>query len=221
MNNTRKKVIIAFTVLISVILSCIAAYFVYGSTMININSEKSINKHLATDPNNPINIIATKEYEDCFAILFKDPLDVDQGDDYAHFAVLVKHSLYNNRYTYAGGCPGGNFTDVDFWQMDAMMSDHAVCFIYDIPRNNSKCLVFEEDMSLQPIRKLDEFDVEQNGYIIIKEYDLLSKYHTITTYGDLLEIDYDNFYNENWEQTDKEMLESILQEQAKLDAEKE
>lgn len=218
MTKTRKKVLIAFTVLISVILCCIIAYFVYGNTMININSEESINKHLAADANNPINIIATKKYEDYFAVLYTDPIDVDEDDDYAHYAVLAKHSLYKNRYRCVGR-NWGNFGDAGCDQLNSMESDHAVCFIYDIPRNNSKCLVFEEDMSLQSIRKLDEFEVEQNGYIIIKEYDLLSKYHTITTYGDLLEIDYDNFYNENWEQTDKEMMDSMLQEQAKIDAE--
>ena len=212
MKKKNKRLIIVFAAIITVILCCIAAYFIYGSTMININSEKSINKHLAADANNPINIIATKEYEDYFAILFTDPFDVDEADDYAHFVVLRKHKFYKNLYVKEGASEGNK--SGGSWQLNAMESDHAVCFIYDIPSNDTKCLVFEEDMELNPIRKLDKFDVDQNGYIIIKEYDLLSKYHTISTYGDLLEIDYDDFYNENWEQTDKEVLDSILQEQA-------
>ena len=60
--------------------------------------------------------------------------------------------------------------------------------------------------------KLDEIDVVQTPYIIVKEYDLLSKYHYVNTVNGTTEIDYDNFYNENWEQTDKEIIESMLLE---------
>ena len=91
-----------------------------------------------------------------------------------------------------------------------MESSHTECFIYNIASNETKCIIFEDDLGLNSIRKLDEIDVVQTPYIIVKEYDLLSKYHYVMAVNGTTEIDYNNFYNENWEQTDKEIIESML-----------
>lgn len=93
-------------IIIPVLLLCIAvgaviAYFVYGSTLIDITSEESINENLAVDPEQPITILATAENGDYFGILYSDPTD---GDDSAfHFRYITKAKLYKNKYHNLGG----------------------------------------------------------------------------------------------------------------------
>lgn len=50
----KKAKIIVPTVLFIIVVGFIASYFIYGSTLIDITSEKSINNHIAIDPQNPL-----------------------------------------------------------------------------------------------------------------------------------------------------------------------
>lgn len=98
--NMKKAKIIVPTVLFIIVVGFIASYFIYGSTLIDITSEKSINNHIAIDPQKPITILKTAQVGDYFGILYKDPLNEDY--DYT-FRYITKSPFYKNRYYNTGG----------------------------------------------------------------------------------------------------------------------
>ena len=55
-----KKVSTLIIIVLSIVLIFVFGYVGYGSTMINIENEKSIINHLSSNKNNPINILATQ-----------------------------------------------------------------------------------------------------------------------------------------------------------------
>ena len=59
-----KKVSTLIIIVLSIVLIFVFGYVGYGSTMINIENEKSIINHLSSNKNNPINILATQKYGD-------------------------------------------------------------------------------------------------------------------------------------------------------------
>ena len=214
-NMAKKVLVISISIVAVIFVGLSISYLIYGSTLVNANDEKSISDYLSYDKNKPIEILAKKSYKDYVAVLYTDPIDKENGedDDFAHFYVFKKHKLYKDKYVHcAGSIEGGNIISANVQQIEVMESSHAECFIYNVASNETKCIVLEDDLGLNSIRKLDEIDVVQTPYIIVKEYDLLSKYHYVNTVNGTKEIDYDNFYNENWEQTDKEIIESMLLE---------
>lgn len=189
-------------IIIPVLLLCIAigaviAYFAYGSTLIDITSEESINENLAVDPEQPITILATAENGDYFGILYSDPTD---GDDNAfHFRYVTKAKLYKNKYHNVGGyslfyddylC----YNEVNTDEENRTTSD---VFIYSAGRTSKSendCSVFKyyikdsyiipEETSPQQItekykkladsyKKLDEFTLPDDAaFIIAKSYDI-------------------------------------------------
>lgn len=184
----NKKFIIFIIIFIFITVGFTVAYFVYGNTLINIDNEKSISDYLAVDKSNPIRILEMKEYEDYVGILYIDPSDKNEDDDYAHFVALIKHKFYQNRYIKKGS-NYGNFTQVSCYRIPDVNSENAVYFIFDISRNETKCTVFEEDMTLNILKKLDEFDVPQTPYILIKEYKLENEYNDISVYNGSITLD--------------------------------
>lgn len=184
----NKKFIIFIIIFIFITVGFTVAYFVYGNTLINIDNEKSISDYLAVDKSNPIRILEMKEYEDYVGILYIDPSDKNEDDDYAHFVALIKHKFYQNRYIKKGS-NYGNFTQVSCYGIPDVDSENAVYFIFDISRNETKCTVFEEDMTLNILKKLDEFDVPQTPYILIKEYKLENEYNDISVYNGSITLD--------------------------------
>ena len=184
----NKKFIIFIIIFIFITVGFTVAYFVYGNTLINIDNEKSISDYLAVDKSNPIRILEMKEYEDYVGILYIDPSDKNEDDDYAHFVALIKHKYYQNRYIKKGS-NYGNFTQVSCYRIPDVNSENAVYFIFDISRNETKCTVFEEDMTLNILKKLDEFDVPQTPYILIKEYKLENEYNDISVYNGSITLD--------------------------------
>ena len=61
-----KKVSTLIIIVLSIVLIFVFGYVGYGSTMINIENEKSIINHLSSNKNNPINILATQNTETVF-----------------------------------------------------------------------------------------------------------------------------------------------------------
>ncbi len=69
----KKVKIIIPIILLIIVTGMISAYSIYGSTLIDITSEKSINKHIAIEPEKPITILKTAKVGDYFGILYQDP----------------------------------------------------------------------------------------------------------------------------------------------------
>ncbi len=69
-----KKVSTLIIIVLSIVLIFVFGYVGYGSTMINIENEKSIINHLSSNKNNPINILATQKYGNSFLIVYTDPV---------------------------------------------------------------------------------------------------------------------------------------------------
>ena len=91
----KKIRIMVLAILLIIVIGFSAAYFIYGSTLIDIKNEKSINNHLAADPEKPITMLKTEKVGNYFGILYKDPLNEDY--DYT-FRYITKSPFYKNRY---------------------------------------------------------------------------------------------------------------------------
>lgn len=193
----KKLKIIIPVLLLCIVTGAVIAYFAYGSTLIDITSEESINENLAVDPEQPITILATAENGDYFGIVYSDPTD---GDDSAfHFRYITKAKLYKNKYRNVGGyslfyddylC----YNEVNTDEENRTTSD---VFIYSAGRTSESendCSVFKyyikdsyiipEETSPQQItekykkladsyKKLDEFTLpDDDAFIIAKSYDI-------------------------------------------------
>ena len=78
-----------------------AVYFIYGNTLVDITSEKSISDNLAADSEYPITILKMAQIGDYFGVLYTDPVDESEG--YYHFRYITRAKLYKNRYRNIGG----------------------------------------------------------------------------------------------------------------------
>lgn len=184
LKKSNKKLILPIgIVFVLVMILCIGAvfgYFVYGSTLIDVTNNKSLNSHLAHDKNQSINILVTNEYEGYFAVLYTDPSDLP--DTLFHLQVLEKNKYYDNKYSESAALSKlqNSSQEVSLLHVNFAESEHAVCFIADNENNVTKCSLFEFDpYTLQAIKKLDEIDVPQTDYIIIKEYELEHEENTV------------------------------------------
>lgn len=189
MKKKRKFSIVGISVFVFIIVCLSIGYIIYGSTLVNLNDESSISDYLAADKSKPINILETAVYGDYVGILYTDSVDAESGcaSDYAHFVALTKHKFYKNRYLKKGS-NYGNFTQPNCYEISNSINELAVYFIFDISRNETKCSVFEADMTLMPLRKIDEFNIPQSPYIIVKEYKLENEYNSISTYNGSVEL---------------------------------
>ena len=82
-----------FAVLI-IAIGLLSAYFIYGSTLVDITSDKSISNALATDPNQPITIIKRIAGIIIFNFFMKLPLSNRQEKILACF-VAIKYQYAN------------------------------------------------------------------------------------------------------------------------------
>lgn len=195
----KKLRIIIPTILLIIVIGLSLAYFIYGSTLVDITNEKSISNALASDPNQPITIIKTAKNGDYFGILYSDPTDKD--DEYYHFRYITKAKLYKNRYRNIGG--NGtiiNAPDIcyDILNQSDESNKTVEVFLYTVNSNlfeNNKCSVFEynsegceidyskitdEKQIIEKMQKLadsykkiDEFDLpNEDIYIIPQNYEL-------------------------------------------------
>lgn len=190
--KTKKKIsIIAITSLIVIIAGCIIGYFGYGSTMINPDNEQSIINFLSTDKDKPIEILATKKYEDRFLILYIDPIKVVENKNSYCFSTFVKNKYYRSRYNASSLSTGdGTEIQVSSTELEDMYSekDTRAFAIANVASEETKCSVFE--VNIETFRyesRLDVIDVPQNQpYIIVKEYKLKNKDNIIVAFdGDV------------------------------------
>ncbi len=179
--SKNKKFLIALSVLIVLLASCVAGYIGYGSTMINPDNEESVINYLSTDKNRPINIIETKKYGNYFVILYTNPVKTEENKYSSQMDYFVKHKFYSNRYVYLGGS-GGNQTQQMVHFLTINDSENALCFVGDLESDETRCSVFEFDENSIPLDKIDEFEVPKTSYIIVKKYKLKSEYDEAVFY---------------------------------------
>lgn len=152
----KKLKIIIPAILLIIVAGLLSAYFIYGSTLIDITNEKSIINALSTDANQPVKIIKTAKNGNYFAVLYTDPADENEG--YHHFRYITKAKLYRNKYHNIGGYGTSiNDPELDWDVLDTDIFNYlrhsedkksktVRVFIYTFNSNlfeNNKCSVFE------------------------------------------------------------------------------
>ena len=61
---TKKKKILIISLFGIILVGLVSAYVIYGSTLIDITNEKSINKYLSDDEKNSVTILAMDTYQE-------------------------------------------------------------------------------------------------------------------------------------------------------------
>lgn len=206
---TMKKVkIIIPIILLIIVTGMISAYSIYGSTLIDITSEKSINKHIAIEPEKPITILKTAKVGDYFGILYQDPSNEEY--DYS-FRYITKSPFYKNRYYNIGSC--SNFTGSEILDFTPIKSSNEeknktdiflhyfgknrytydTCSIFTYNRTEN-VINYEEITKTEEItekmnamaaslKKIDEIELPNNNiFIITKTYDLDYPYEDMLIY---------------------------------------
>ncbi len=108
----KLKIIIPVSFLL-IVIGVVTAYLAYGSTLVDVTSEKSIIENFSSVPEQPITILKTAQFDDYFAAFYEDPADEEDG--YYHFRYITRASLYKNRYHNLGGYskPSIGITSID------------------------------------------------------------------------------------------------------------
>lgn len=188
-----KKSVICSSILLSVVLISLAGYFGYGATMVNFESESSIKSHLSKDKSRPINILAKKECEDGFLILYTDPVLTEVNANSCCFSYFKRHQFYSNRYVYKGGT-AGNQTEATVNGIElnrsAETNNKVTIAVANTATDETKCSVFEFNGETgAPVNRLDVIEVPQNEpYIIIKEYMVSSENSMVGAYDGEIEL---------------------------------
>lgn len=192
----KKLKIIIPVVLAAVVIGAALGYFIYGSTLVDITSEKSIIKNLSADPEQPITILKTAKSGEYFAVLYKDPTDTDESR--YHFRYITKAKLYKNKYHNTGGYSAPTYgalcmnevntgdserktADVFVYRVGKTAESTDICSVFKYNFDNSY-INFDEITNEQQIvakikeqaeslKKLDEFELPQEDtFIIAKTY---------------------------------------------------
>lgn len=188
-----KKVSTLIIIVLSIVLIFVFGYVGYGSTMINIENEKSIINHLSSNKNNPINILATQKYGNSFLIVYTDPVKTKEKKYSSYFSCFTKHKFYKNRYKYQGGTTGkqteimvsGITLDNEIEQNGTV-----VYAIANVASEETKCSIFEADSETGiPIKRLNVIDVlKGQPYIIVKKYQIQSPNNMLIAYDGEIEL---------------------------------
>lgn len=229
----KKLKIIIPAIFLIVVIGLLSAYFIYGSTLIDITNEKSISNALATDPKQPITIIKTAKNGDYFGILYSDPADGD--DSCFHFRSITKAKLYRNKYHNIGISSTSYVIPVDEGDINVDELNEIdentktiESFLYTFEGNSlksNKCSVFEynsdviieEDTDEKQVietmqkladsyKKIDEFDLpNEQIYIIPIMYELSQP-------GNQISIEIGSVSEEEMRNRTMKRAESIIKE---------
>lgn len=182
--NHLKRALFSFITLMVITAILVIIYLLYGSTMININSENSINKKLAADSNSQVEILASKEYCGWAGVLYRE-----SGDDLTHFVYLKKHKFYKNRFIICGEWKG-NCIACETKNSNMLFLGKSVCFIFGNSEKNTKYSIFEFDNNTGKLcKKLDEIDVYENSFVLIKMYDMNNHSNNIFVFAGSCNMD--------------------------------
>lgn len=162
--------------------------------MINPDNEQSIINFLSTDKDEPIEILATKKYDNYFLILYTDPIKVAKNKNSSCFSTFVKNKYYASRYNTSSLSMGnGTEIQVAYTELDYASSkkDTRVLAIANVASEETQCSVFEFNLeTLQYESRLDLIDVPQNQpYIIVKEYELKNKKNIVVAFDGDVSLD--------------------------------
>lgn len=204
----KKAKIIIPTILLIAVIGITAAYFIYGSTLVDITNEKSINNHFAIDPEKPITILKTAKVGDYFGVLYKDPLNEEY--DYS-FRYITKSPFYKNRYCNIGGYSNFSgsetlgFTSIKSSNEEENKTDVFICYFGNNKYKYNTCSVFTYNLTENAInyekitkdeeiaekmeamaaslKKTDEIELpNDNTFVITKTYNLDYPYEIMEIY---------------------------------------
>lgn len=145
--------------------------------MLSTNNNKSIINHLSTDKNSQIILLAQKHYNEYLGILYVDKKE--QNDALVHFSYYKKHPLYKKRYKFCGQT--STSSGVNFIRILNENSNEFEYFIFNGKSNRKNISIFEFQNG-EPIKKLEEIHVDNNPYIIVRQYDLENNDNEILTF---------------------------------------
>ena len=117
----KKLKIIIPAILLLIAIGLLSVYFIYGNTLVDITSDKSISNALATDPKQPITIIKTAKNGKYFGIMYSDPSDNDETC--YHFSSMTKAKLYKNKYHNLGISSTANVIENNDDEEDKLTND--------------------------------------------------------------------------------------------------
>lgn len=183
---TKKKKILIISLFGFILVGLVSAYVIYGSTLIDITNEKSINKYLSDDEKNSVTILAMDTYQDYALVVYTTSEDLDSVQK----REFIKHKLYKNRYRSVGSRNQTNGYSVSLNRVrNADFEDENVYAISNVQSDYTSCSIFEIDNNtMRILKKVDEVDVPNKAYIIFKEYRLESEDHSLIAFNGSLDM---------------------------------
>lgn len=183
---TKKKKILIISLFGIILVGLVSAYVIYGSTLIDITNEKSINKYLSDDEKNSVTILAMDTYQDYALVVYTTTEDLASVQK----REFIKHKLYKNRYRSVGSRNQTNGYSVSLNRVrNADFEDENVYAISNVQSDYTSCSIFEIDNNtMRILKKVDEVDVPNKAYIIFKEYRLESEDHSLIAFDGSLDM---------------------------------
>lgn len=170
MKTNKKGIIIAAAVLCIAIAGAVCTYFGYASTLLNPDSEKSINRYLGISDNSEITVIAQKKHKNYLGIYYRDS---NENEGITSFMYLRESKLCKNRYDKLGGGSGnGSVSSTTVQRDEDYTAENPFYFIYGECKDYNFVSVVEISNEGQFTKKVDEFTVSDEPFIIVKEYKL-------------------------------------------------
>lgn len=166
----KKAIKISVLVLCIIIIGGVCAYFGYASTLVNPESEKSLNKHLGINSNSVITVLAQEKYKNYLGIYYKDS---SSSENKTSFIYLRENKICKNRYDKCGG--GSSNQNVNSRQIsrdDDFSAQTPFYFIYGQNVEDNTCSVFEYDIYGNFTKKIDEISVPDDPFVVVKNYNL-------------------------------------------------
>lgn len=188
--KAKRYLMIVVCVLCSLVVIAAAGYFIYGNTLININSEKSLFNHFAAEDSDGIEIIKIEKYDGGAGILFFDSVDKDKN--MIHFREVVEHKYYKNRYVLKSsrntntsiefskiGETGNRFFVITNYNLDTpnIVKDEVISLFevgIGIEFFEFKRKIGEITLSTKPDMKIQQFELEDEKNDVAYEYGSIS-----------------------------------------------
>lgn len=192
----RKAIVITLSFLCIVTITTICVYFGYGTTLINPNSEKSLNKHLGVSNNSIITILSQTKYNEYLGILYTD--SNDENNDIIHFSYLRESKIIKNHYKLYGGKNGNStINSAKISREDDYTYDSPIYFIYGRNVKDNLCTVFECNENGYLTHRIEEIFISDSPFIITKNYRLSNESDIFVFEGKVTEKDVSEMMEEN------------------------